>query len=429
MRPFRKIKTITALLLCAAFTACSGGKFINYEAAIAKKVPISFSWWGNDGRIMYTMEGVRLFESLNNDIEVKCKYGVWTGYNKRQNIYMLSHDEPDVMQINFDWIKKYSPEGDGFYNLYQLSDYIDLTNFSENDLSYGEVNGKLNAIPIALNAHSIFVNKDIYTKYGLDIPKSWDDYFNAAKVMSKDGIYPLSMGDKPLFFFVISYFEQTTGKKVCNEDGELTLTKDDIKYMLEFYKRLYDEKVLMPIQDSDFASFATGGSAATMRWISGSQSLFNGLFKQMPEIVVAPYPTISGDMENTENLGWYAKPATLYAISSKTEHPEAAAKLINFLLNSGEMAKLQKTEKGIPISQNAINTLKASGELDNLDYVATEQMLETGNKMTLIPSVLESGNVYKGFYNNAAYYIYGEYSLEQTADIIYNEFYPDNNKE
>ena len=423
MKFHNKTKAFTAVLLAAVLTACSNSHVVNYKTSVAEEVPISFSWWGNDGRITYTMAGVKLFQELNPDIKVKCKYGVWTGYSKRQNIYMLSHDEPDVMQINFDWIKKYSPDGEGFYDLYQLNDIIDLTNFSESDLNYGEVNGKLNAIPIALNAHSIFINKDIYSKYGLDIPKTWEDYFHAGDVMSKDNIYPISMGDKPLFFFIISYFEQTTGKKMCNEKGELTVTKDDIKYMLEFYKKLYDRKVLMPVQDSDFASFATGGSAATMRWISGSQSLFNGLFKEMPEIVVAPYPTVSGDMDTTENLGWYVKPATLYAISNKTEHPEAAAKLVNYLLNSSEMASLQKTEKGIPISQSAINTLKEKGELDNIDFTATEQMLNKGSKMTLIPSVLEKENVYQGFYNNAAYYIYGEYSIDQTADIIYDKFY------
>ena len=88
---------------------------------------ISFSWWGNDERHNYTLEGVDLFERENPGISVDCKYSVWSGYENRNRIYMLSGDEPDVMQINYNWIRQYSPDGNGYYDLYQLSDYIDLS--------------------------------------------------------------------------------------------------------------------------------------------------------------------------------------------------------------------------------------------------------------------------------------------------------------
>ena len=43
-------------------------------------------------------------------------------------------------------------------------------------------------------------------------------------------------------------------------------------------------------------------------------------------------------------FGWCVKPATMYAISATTEYPEEAAKLLEFLLNSRDMAQLQGTE-------------------------------------------------------------------------------------
>lgn len=422
-RILKYIRSGISILLAAVFAACSSGDTVRYSNVNNDNVKISFSWWGNDERVIYTMDGVRRFEELFPEISVKCKYGVWVGYNKRQNIYMLSHDTPDVMQINYDWINTYSPDGEGFYDINKLKNYIDLSNFSEKDLSYGMSNGKLNALPIALNTHSLFLNKDIYDKYGLDIPKSWDDYFAAAKVMHPDGVYPLSMGDKPLFFFLLSYFEQTTGKDACDENGDLKLTEEDIKYMLTFYKKLYDENVVMPVRDSDYSSFSKGISAGNMRWISGAQTQYDGLFEKPVNIVVAPIPTVSGNMKTTEDLGWYVKPATMYAISSKTEHPQEAAQLVNFLLNSKDMAKLQKTEKGIPISSSAVKTLKEQGSLDNIDYKATEQMKDVEGKLKLMLPILEQEKIYKPFFREAAYYIYNERAEEETAKIIYNEFY------
>ena len=419
----RAFSFMLACMLAVSAAGCSsgGGKVAVYGDNIEKKKQISLAWWGNDPRVKYTMDGVDVFEDQNPDISVKCKYGVWAGYPNRQNIYMLSHDEPDVMQINFDWIDTYSPDGNGFYDMYELEDTIDFSNFTESDFRYGTVNGKLNAIPIALNTHCVFVNKDLYDKYGLDVPKSWDDYFAAAKVMSKDGVYPISMGDKQIFFFSLAYFEQTTGRDACNEDGTLALTEEDVKVMLEFYGRLHNEKVLMPVQSSDFASFANRKSAATMRWISGTQTMFDGLFKENVNIVPAPFPTISGDMDKPADLDWYVKPATLYAISSKTEHPKEAAKLVNFLLNSPDMAMLQKTEKGIPISKTARETLEEAGETDNIDYKASEQMFEYGDKLKMSYPILEKESVYLTFFDGAAYYIYGSQTLDEAAKNIYEK--------
>ena len=425
-RSFNKKFLSIVLAACTALGASGCGSnngVVVYGDNTESKKQISLAWWGNDARVAYTMDGVSIFEQLNPDINVKCKYGVWAGYSKRQNIYMLSHDEPDVMQVNFDWIKTYSPDGKGFYDMYKLTDYIDLSNFTSADLSYGTVEGRLNAIPIALNTHCVFINKDIYDKYGIDIPKKWDDYFEAAKVMSKDEVYPISMGDKQMFFFVLAYFEQTTGREACDDDGNLVLTVDDLKIMLDFYKRLHKEKVLMPIQTSDFASFANGRSAATMRWISGAQTMFDGLFNEHVNIVPAPFPTVDGSMDDVRKLEWYVKPATLYAISSRTEHQKEAAKLVDFLLNSPEMARLQKTEKGIPISKTARETLEQEGDLNNIDYVAAEQMFKYGSKLKLMDPILEKEDVFLNFFNGAAYYIYDEKPLDETAEEIYNKIY------
>ncbi|MBR6401334.1 MAG: carbohydrate ABC transporter substrate-binding protein [Firmicutes bacterium] len=423
MKRFIGIMLACVTALSTAGCGKSGDDIIVYGGNTENKKQISLAWWGNDARASYTMDGVSAFEQLNPEIGVKCKYGVWAGYTKRQNIYMLSHDEPDVMQINFDWIRTYSPDGKGFYDMNRLSDIIDLSNFEDKDLSYGMVEGRLNAIPIALNTHCIFVNKDIYDKYGLDIPKSWDDYFNAAKVMKADGIYPISMGDKQLFFLAVAYLEQTTGHSACTVDGELSLTKEDIAVMLEFYGRMHDEKVLMPIKSSDFASFANGISAATLRWISGSQTMFDGLFKEEVHIVPAPYPTISGSVDDTDDLGWYVKPATLYAISGNTEHPKEAAKLVNFLLNSEEMAMLQKTEKGIPISKSALKVLQENGQLDNIDYVATEAMFNYRDKLKMMQPILKKESTFLTFFEGAQYYLYKQQTLDEAAENIYNNIY------
>lgn len=124
---------------------------------------------------------------------------------------MVTHTESDVMQINYAWLNQYSNDGEGYYDINQLSDYVDLSNFTEEDLAYGMKNGKLNAVPIALNTMTVYVNKSVYDEYGLDIPETWDDFFAAAEVMNGEH-YPISMSKKSAWFFLASYVGQMTGK-------------------------------------------------------------------------------------------------------------------------------------------------------------------------------------------------------------------------
>ena len=417
----KKFKNIFCVILSAVFAlnicACSGRDSVIGEQPDIKH--ITLSWWGGDGRHTYMLDGVDVFEQLNDDILVDCKYGIWNGYSKRQNIYMASNEAPDVMQINYSWLSDYSPDGDEFYDIYELADYIDLSNFTEEELAYGVMNGKLNAIPIAFNAESLYYNKDLYDKYNLSLPSSWEDFFAAAKVMSKDNIYPIAMGDKAAFFFVLAYFEQTTGKTACDEQGNLTITKDDIGYMLKFYKRLIDERVMPPVHQYDRNAFSQGQAAATMGWVSDVDRYCGILMERGSNVVVGTYPRA----ENAKRLGWYVKPATMYAISKNTKEPEAAARLLDFLLNNKEMALLQKTEKGIPISDSAFEVLEQEGLLDDLAADANQQITDNQKDLSKMNTILEAENVYLSFINESNYYLYDKMSLEEVEERLYNEFY------
>ena len=114
--------------LAANMTACGTRK---EDTGASRNVSISFSWWGNDIRHQYTMEAVEEFQSSNPEISVKSVYGSWNGYDKRMHIYMKSHMEPDVMQINYAWLQEYSADGSGFYDLQKLKDYIDFSKFEK----------------------------------------------------------------------------------------------------------------------------------------------------------------------------------------------------------------------------------------------------------------------------------------------------------
>ncbi len=415
MKKFGKyFKKTLAVLVCTAtvlpLSACTSDPVVQQQINTTE---ITFAWWGNDGRNKYTIEAIKQFEKLHPDIKVNCSYAEWSGFETRNKVQMISAMEADVMQINFGWLDQYSPDGTGYYDINQLGDYIDLGNFSEDMLEYGYEGDALNAIPIAMNTETVYINKTIYDKYGLDVPTTWDDLFNAAKVMSKDGIYPISAASKSMWLYLIAYTEQYTGDKFLSDDGSLNFDEEDFQVMIDFYKKLVDEKVVPQLEHYERIKLDNEEYAGSVAWVSDAESYFGQAIENGREIVIADYTTIEG---HSVGEGWYAKPATMYAVSTHTSQPEEAGMLLDFLLNSEEMAQLQGLEKGIPISESAKKVIADEGMLEGIQYDASQKMESV--PMSQLHAVLEDSGLIDDFFAAANEVIFDKISSEEQAEIF-----------
>jgi len=376
---------------------------------------VSFGWWGNDDRHLYTLKGVDMFEQKYPGIDVNCTYSVWNGYERRNRVYMLSGNEPDVMQINFNWLQEYSADGKGYYDLNKLTDFLDLSAYTDKDLAYGTSNGVLNAIPIAYNAVVFYYNEDLLEQYGLSIPQTWDDLFHAAEVMQQDDRYPLMMSEKHTFLAVAAHYEQTTGQTLFNADGTYTGGTEAAGELLTFYKQLYDAQVIGINGKSTNTDFSNGTAAGVAIWASDAENYCQQLEDNEDTPVLADPPR-SSDSES--RYGWYVKPATMYAISKNTEHPKESAELLNFLINNRQMILLQGTEKGIPVSSRARQTLSVNGRLNGYDAEAGNFVLSNLDTFeTMVPS-LENSDVIDAFQDQATQYAYGVADLDTCAQAL-----------
>lgn len=396
-------------MLCN-LTSCNNKPVVTPQE---NKINISFSWWGNDVRNEYTIEAIRQFEKLNPDIRVSCRYSEWSGYQLRSNVQMVSRTEADVMQINYAWIEQYSPDGMGYYDLNTLSDSIDLSNFTENELFFGMKNGRLNAVPIALNTQTVFINRTIYEQYGLSVPETWDDIFNAAKAMNGER-YPMSANNKAVFFYMVAYAEQQSDRLFIEDDGSLGFTDEDFQTMLEFYSRLIDEKVMPQAEYFERLNLENGKYAGTVAWLSDAFSYMGGADKAGYDVEIADYTVF----DDSETLNWYTKPATMYAISANTEYPEESARLMDFLLNSDEMAELQGIEKGIPISKSARSYLEKTGKLAGLQYDAFLKMNEYSDKLKIISPYMENTDIIDTIQESCNAVLYEKSTSEDEAKAL-----------
>lgn len=360
-----------------------------------KSSSISFSWWGTDDRSSYTLEALKEFEK-QYDIIVNAKYGELSGYKSKMDTDTNAGSICDVVQLQYSWLYEYTSQGSEFYDMYELKDIIKLDNFTTEQLKLGEVDGKLLGIPTSFNSINFFYNANTLKKYGFKEPKTWSELIRLGERLKSEGVYAIEMSEKSLWFSCAAYAEQVTGRPMFGSDGKMQYTASDFKIMLEFYKKLIDSNVTPRPNDFNHMDFYNGNAAGIACWISESKSYFSsntGVNADTVNITLSDLPRLNG----SSTSGWYKKPMSFYCINADTKNPQKAAQLVDFLVNSEEMAALQGTEKGIPLSRSAREVLESRDMLSDLQAVASKN-LENNSSIGIMNPYFENDTLRAEFF-------------------------------
>lgn len=346
---------------------------------------ITLSWWGGDERHDATKRAVELFESRHPEIHVETDCGSWDGWKTK---VFSEYDKgrcADVIQVNYDWLVNLSYDGSGFYDLDQLDQYIDLSNFSEDILEFGRRNGVLNAIPFSITGRTIFLNKEAYQSAGVPVPHTWEDLFDAAQKLNQTGAYPLEADNgsgTTAFYIAVVYEQQKTGHQFITDNGDIGFDVDELADALAFYKKLQDNGVVRNVtqMENDSSSkslyesytWINGKVAGILEWGS-SVAKYQNAFEDPDTLILGDFISIS----DAKSTGWMYKPSLLFAISKDTEYPVQSAMLLDFLYNDPDCASILGTTRGIPVSSAALSVLEDNGGLSGLAYDSYKSLMNS----------------------------------------------------
>lgn len=187
----KRFVLLVAALSLAAF-AFAAGQGDAKSAAPAAPVQISWLTW-ETAQLTPDLYGKLIagFEAANPGIKVK--RDVFPAGDREQYMKTLyaSNLMPDIAM-------------GGVYDLSKTEGALlpvpkDITDlFDEAALTV--INGKVNYVPTVKQlAGNVFYNKDVFAKYGLKPPATWDDFVNICKTLQSNGVVPVLGGgtDKP----------------------------------------------------------------------------------------------------------------------------------------------------------------------------------------------------------------------------------------
>ena len=337
-------------------------------------VELRMSWWGGNSRHQATLKALEAFEKTHPEIKVKAEYTGWDGHLSRLTTQMASGTEPDVMQTNWPWLIIFSKNGEGYYDLNTLKNELDLNQYQAKDLQSTTLNGKLNGLPISVNAPVFYYNDVTWKKAGLAYPTTWDAFFASGKSFQQklgNNYYPYSMVDQDVILLLNAYMMQKYQKPMFDSRGKFTWNDAQWEEAFSFVKRLSDDHVVP--SPKTLSSYGKGNLYEMKPWINGE---WGGTFtwnisirmyinNLTPKLELGDYVMLPGVTES----GVYFKTAQMFSVAKSSKHPKEAAMLVNFLLNDPQAIEALGLERGIPLSKTAETLLTQKGVIDPNDPV------------------------------------------------------------
>lgn len=335
-------------------------------ASGAQAENLRMSWWGGDARHAQTQEALAVCGEKHGH-HVAAEFTGWAGHQERITTQIAGRTEADIMQINWPWLPLFSRDGSGFADLRQYAHILDLSQYTDAQLAGGEMNGVLNGLPIAETGRVYFFNKTVYDAAGVPLPTTWDEVRAAAGRLG-EGVLPFEAQGLNAIFLVSTTVTQQTGKDLIDpETTTVAWTPEELAEGIRFYQSLVEAGAIRSWQQVagegnielfEMRPWAEGRIAGTYEWDSAYAKYADPLGGQQ----LVPVPMLQ--VEGAVNDGTYRKPSMLYAISKNSANPEAAAQIINCLVNDPEAITILGDSRGLPASRLAAEQLAAEGGID-----------------------------------------------------------------
>ncbi len=290
---------------------------------------------------------------------VKVSYRTYTAEDYQDRTYddvtldRARNDMDDIYLLNPDTIMVLGTEG----KLMDLSELACASNLRDVVKTANTVDGKLVAIPQEVIAYGLFINKDLFDQYDLELPETPEDFLECCKVFKENGIETPVGANRwwlETFVFAQAYADLYNGG---NTEAEIAaLNKGESKYSdymrpgFEFLQELIDRGYIdaqkayvseaIEGEGEDFLSQKT--PIVMAYW--GAANTETSYGKTDFEMLVTGFPSSRGPMPVVAISG--------LGVGINAEHAEDAMRTLEVMLSDEALQVYTETNQVISPSKN-----------------------------------------------------------------------------
>ncbi len=186
------------MIVVLALAGCSSST--NESASSDGKTVIKFMhlWPEGSSKAQYTIVNniIKQYEKDHPDIKIQTEILGNEQYKDKIKVLSASNELPDV---GVTWAAGYlKPFVEGNM-LAPLDDKIESDfkdSFVAGTTEAYAVDGKTYGLPLELNITPVYYNKEIFEKYNLEIPETYDQFVKVVKTLADKGVTPITLGNK-----------------------------------------------------------------------------------------------------------------------------------------------------------------------------------------------------------------------------------------
>ncbi|SNB67135.1 carbohydrate ABC transporter substrate-binding protein, CUT1 family [Arboricoccus pini] len=188
------------------------------------------------------------FEHAHPDVKIRVEDVSWDNLQQRLTTDIAGGTPPDLAIVGTRWLLDYASQDVAEpLDSYMTQEFKDR--FIGDFLKPSVINGKTYGLPVAASVRSMFYNKDLLAKAGVNgPPATWDDFLAAAKsVKAKSGgAYAFGLQGKELETDVYWYYALWTMGGNLIENGKSGIASPAGIKAATLYKELIDEGLTQP---------------------------------------------------------------------------------------------------------------------------------------------------------------------------------------
>ncbi|MFC5631492.1 MULTISPECIES: ABC transporter substrate-binding protein [Streptococcus] len=177
-------------------------------------------------------------------VKIKIETFSWSDFYTKWTTGLANGNVPDISTALPNQVME-MVNADAVVPLNDTIDKLGASKFNETALNEAKVGDNYYSVPLYSHAQVMWVRTDLLKKHGLEVPKTWDDLYEASKKLKESGVYGVSvpfgtndlMGTRFLNFYV-----RSAGGSLLTKDLKADLTSDlaqeGIKYWVKMYKEI-----------------------------------------------------------------------------------------------------------------------------------------------------------------------------------------------
>jgi raffinose/stachyose/melibiose transport system substrate-binding protein len=380
------------MLLSLALAGCSSSSSSEESSADGKKVIKFMHLWpegSSNAQFSIVKDVITEYEKEHKDIKIETEILNPDQYREKLKVLASSNELPD---IGMTW-------SDGFIKPYVEGDMLaPLDDIVENDADLKDafipgvkesyaVDGKTYGLPLELNISYVFYNKEIFAKYGLEVPKTFSEYKNVVKTLADNGVIPASVGAKdgwPASFWFMYLADRIGGSTILTDviKGKAKMDDPAIVKAAEEIQNLVDMggfvKGVSALSNDDAKGYFMNEQAAmflTATWELPNYTTSPDVKQEFKDkIGYFKFPTYEGG-KGTEINSYVGGPGVGLFVAKDSKVQDEAKDFVGYLVkrwgeksvvDAGVIPATKVDTESLELAPMYIDILKDLGEASNV---------------------------------------------------------------